>query len=167
MSRFGADRGVFRRVPLAAPGSLFVSPMPHGAYDRGGRLLAIYERSGVEHVVVLATDDELARKARRDLCQCYSKLGISYTRHPIRDLQSASIASLESLVENVVERLRSGQRVALHCHAGVGRTALAAACIGIRADGLSGGQAIEHVKRNMDVRITDEQVSTIHRFSAH
>jgi len=61
------DDGVFRRIPLLSSGQLFASPMPFGAYDRGNRILKIYKRKGIDHVIMLVTEEELEEKARRDL----------------------------------------------------------------------------------------------------
>ncbi len=160
-----SDSGIFRRIPLPVPGRLYVSPMPYGAYDVHGRVLKSYRRHRVRHVVVLVTGEELAKKARGDLLRAYADAGISVSRHPIRDFQSTELEVVEALVHEIEDHLLSGQRLAVHCHAGVGRTALVAACVACRVDAMSGDQAIAHVRGNMQVRMTDEQVALVRRFS--
>ena len=70
------DDNLFREIPLSVNGKLFVSPMPFGAYDRGNRLLKIYQRNRVDHVFILVTDDELKKKARRNLLDQYKSAAL-------------------------------------------------------------------------------------------
>ena len=159
------DEGVFRRIPLSSPGHLYVSPMPFGAYDRGNRILKIYQRNRIEHVIMLVTEEELEKKARRDLKKQYSANGIPFSQFPFRDFQAPSLQAIERLVREARSRLTT-QRIVVHCHAGVGRTAVAVSCIVMQQDGLDADEAIAHVKESMMVRMTDEQVQLVRRFGA-
>ncbi|MGA1824014.1 MAG: dual specificity protein phosphatase family protein [bacterium] len=159
------DAGFFRQVPLNIHGKLYTSPMPFGAYDRGSRLFAIYKKNKIEHVFVLVTDTELKKKARRNLLDYYAKKGISYTRYTIKDLQAPSIDVITPLVQEAVERLKT-QRVAIHCHAGVGRTATSVCCIVIAVEHFTADQAIDYVCQNMSVHITPEQINVIRKFES-
>lgn len=157
------DNGVFRRIPLLSSGQLFASPMPFGAYDRGNRILKIYKRRRIDHVIMLVTEEELEQKARRDLKRLYSANGIPFSQFPFRDFQAPSLRAIERLVREARSRLTT-QRIVVHCHAGVGRTAVALSCIVMEQDGLEANEAIAHVKRSMMVRMTDEQIHLVRRF---
>ncbi|MGA1864448.1 MAG: dual specificity protein phosphatase family protein [bacterium] len=159
------DSGIFRQILLNAPGKLYTSPMPFGAYDYGNRLLNIYKKNKIQHVFLLVTDTELKKKARRDLLKLYAKNDISYSRYVIHDLQAPSIEVINDLVQEAVERLKT-QRVIIHCHAGVGRTSVAVCCIVIAVEGFTVDKAIEYVCKNMSVNITSEQKYLIQQFEA-
>ena len=72
------DSGVFRQIPLNTPGRLYTSPMPFGAYDYGSRLLKIYKKNKIEHVLMLVTDTELFSQIfdSRQVDKKYMKTGI-------------------------------------------------------------------------------------------
>jgi protein-tyrosine phosphatase len=159
------DDGVFRRIPLESPGHLYTSPMPFGAYDRGNRILAIYRKHLIDHVIMLVTDEELDNKARRDLRKQYAAHGIPFSQFPFRDFHAPSLDAVEHVVEEASSRLGT-QRIAVHCHAGVGRTAVAVSCIVMERDGLGPDEAITHVKNSMMVRMTTEQVELVRAFGS-
>ena len=74
--------------------------------------------------------------------------------------------SMEVVVEMVDEakkRLQS-QRIAVHCHAGVGRTAIAVCCIAMEIEGWNADLAMNNICKFMTINITDEQKRFIKRF---
>ena len=158
------DAGIFRQIPLSTAGHLYTSPMPTGAYDPQNRLLKIYKQQKINHIFSLVTDRELKIKARRPIFREYEKLGINYSRYVIKDYQTPSPEILKKLVEEALLILNNKQNLLVHCHAGVGRTSLAVSCIVMAADGISARQAINHVKNNMMVNITAEQIRLIEDF---
>jgi len=137
--------------------------MPFGAYDRGNRILGIYRKNRIDHVIMLVTDSELDVKARRDLRKQYAINGIPYSQFPFKDFQAPSLEAVEHVVEEARSRLGT-QRIAVHCHAGVGRTAVAVSCIVMERDGLNADEAIAHVKSSMMVRMTAEQAELVRAF---
>lgn len=159
----GRDSGIFRQIPLNSAGKLFVSPMPSGAYDPGS-LLKLYRHHHVDHVFSLVTDSEIQNKARKDLFKEYTKLGITYSRYIIPDFQAPSLDVIKNLVLEAKQRLQKRERIIVHCHAGVGRTSLAVACIIIAINRLTAEEAVKHIKSEMMVNITSEQRSLIDRF---
>ncbi len=159
-----SDPGVFREIPLDLPGHLYTSPMPFGAYDRGSRLLKIYKKNHIQHVFVLATDKEIENKARRNLFQSYKDANIRFTQFSIKDYQSPSVEVLSQLVEDAKYRLRDDQRIVIHCHAGVGRSAVAASSVVMITKNITAKQAIQYVKEYMEINITSEQTNLITKF---
>jgi len=157
------DAGIFRQIPLAAKGHLYVSPMPHGAYDTRNRLLALYREHRIRHVVILATDEEIRRKARRDLRRDYEAMGATHSQLSVPDMTAPDVASMAALAGVVRDKLASGN-VAIHCHAGVGRTSAFTCCVVQVVNHLSPEESIAFVKRHMEVNMTAEQVSVVIRF---
>ena len=159
------EEGLFRQIPLSVPGKLYVSPMPFGAYDPGNNLLDIYKHHGIDHVFVLVTDDELSRKARRDLLRKYDTAQIGYSRFVLKDWTAPSLEAVHAMTAAARALLRS-HRIAVHCHAGVGRTGIAVCCIAMAVEGWSAAAATDHIAQFMTINITDEQRRCIQRYEA-
>ena len=157
------DEGLFRQIPLSVPGALYVSPMPFGAYDPGDDLLKIYKHHAVNHVFVLVTDDELARKSRRNLLKKYDAAHIAYSRFVLKDLIAPSLEVVHELT-CAARTMLNTERIVVHCHAGVGRTGIAVCCITMAVEGWSAETAIAHVSQFMTINITVDQRRCIKRY---
>ena len=157
------DEGLFRRIPLSVPGELYVSPMPFGAYDPGNQVLKIYRRNKIDHVFVLVTDAELSRKSRRNLLKKYEEASIQYSRFVLKDWMAPSMETVHEMV-TAAKRLLARHRIAVHCHAGVGRTAIAVCCIAISIEGWTAEEAIANICQFMTINITDEQRRFIKKY---
>ena len=53
---------------------------------------------------------------------------------------------IQPYVRRVLDQLRAGRHVAIHCHAGLGRTGMFAACLAREALGLGGDEAIAWIR---------------------
>lgn len=154
----------FERIPLDVKGQLYVSPMPYGPYDPGNRLLKVYTKYRIEFAIMLITDDELKKKAKKDVLSLYQKAGITPIRFPISDLTSPDLNRFSKVVDQVEGYLRAGARMAVHCNAGVGRTGIMTCCIAQSLMNLNGDDAIEYVHRFMKTDMTSEQRRLVCRF---
>ena len=154
----------FVRIPLPTRGRLYVSPMPFGPYDVRGRILKEYTKAGVSIVFTLVTDQEIAKKARRDILQLYAERGIRVYRLPFQDLTAPVADEFDRFAPVLLYHLQDSH-LAIHCNAGVGRTGVAAACLVARAYGIDGRQAIEHVRLQMMTDMTDEQQRFVASFA--
>ena len=94
MIRFRKQEKNFVRIPLDVKGHLYISPMPYGPYDRGNTLMKIYLKHKIDYAILLVTDAELEKKAKRDLLAAYKKNGIGTIRYPIADYTSPELHAL-------------------------------------------------------------------------
>jgi protein-tyrosine phosphatase len=164
MFLFGDKEKTCVRIPLDTKGRLFVSPMPFGPYDPGNKLLKIYRQNRIEFAVILVTDSEIEKKAKRDILKLYQQQGIEPIRFPIADYTSPELHAFSKVVDQVSGYLRAGASVAVHCNAGVGRTGVMACCIVRDFSGMTAGEAIDYVRQFMQTNMTEEQIRLVDRF---
>ena len=162
---FGKREKTCVRIPLAVSGRLYVSPMPFGPYDPLNRLLKVYKKNRIEFAIMLVTDGELAKKAKRDLLAIYGKNGIRPIRFPIADYTTPDLHTFSKVVDQISGYLRAGAHMTVHCNAGVGRTGVMTSCIVRDISALSSGEAIAYVRNHMKTNMTDEQIRLVNRFT--
>lgn len=164
MFLFGKQEKTCVRIPLDVKGRLYISPMPYGPYDPGNALLKVYSRHRITHAIMLVTDAELKKKAKRDLLAIYQKKHIEPIRFPIADYTSPELHAFSKTVDQVTGYLRAGAHMAVHCNAGVGRTGVMTSCIVRDVTGWTSGEAVEYVRKFTHLNMTDEQMRLINRF---
>ncbi len=133
--------------PLKLPGRIFGSPMPFSIYDPEGESLRRFKKEGVSVVVVLTEEEEYLLRARRDLKSIYREEGFQVIEVPAPDFDVPSKADLLNAVNKVIELAKAGRNVAVHCHAGIGRTGMFAAFLAKRVLGLTGEEAVRWTRR--------------------
>ncbi|MGE4488637.1 MAG: dual specificity protein phosphatase family protein [Kiritimatiellales bacterium] len=164
MFLFGPREQNVAQIPLEISGKLFVSPMPFGPYDKWNTLLKQYRKHHIDFVVVLVTNSELEKKARRDLLAIYSRNNIGVIRLPVADYTSPDMHQVAKTVDKVSGYLRAGARVAIHCNAGVGRSGVMACCIVRDILKIPAEETIGYVRQYMHTNMTDEQMRLVKRF---
>lgn len=97
---------------------------------------------------------ELGLREEEDLCRL---AGINFVSFPIPDRGVPSaISDIIPLVEQIVGRLDRGAAVGIHCRAGIGRSALLAACVLVRL-GVSETEAFPLIGRARGVSVPDTE----------
>lgn len=129
-------------IPLeSVPGSLGVTFAP-GKTDSMGTLnwsrdlkkdvLALVSK-GVHTVAPLIEDKELELLQIKTLVPTLESAGLRVVRHPIIDGSvPRDKAKFAAFVDGLVEEIRAGRSVVVHCRGGMGRAGTAAACVLIR-----------------------------------
>lgn len=152
-------------LPFGKSGQLFASAMPYSRYDPNQSLLGALQAYGVSRVIMLVSDAEASSATGLDLRRLYEQQGLQVLQMPVPDLQVPDRAALEDTLGAVGRALESGQRLVVHCHAGLGRTGLFAACLAKRLFGMPGSQALSWVRQYIPGAVeTDEQERFILNF---
>lgn len=146
----------FVEIPIGQKGRLYVSPMPFGRYDTFNEILDLYKRHRIHKVIVLVTDEEIEKKARKNPLTQYRRLGIETIRFPFKDFLSPVYARFAEVMPEILESLES-ERVCIHCNAGVGRTGLVTSCIIALLENMDGREAMTYVKSHMMTDLTEGQ----------
>jgi protein-tyrosine phosphatase len=116
-------------IPGIAPHRLALTPRPEGGAALAAEVQR-WQRAGIGLVVSLLVDEEIEAfelQAEPVLC---AAAGIDFMSFPIPDHGTpASHQALLPLLESVHEALSQGTAVAIHCHAGIGRTGVVSGCL--------------------------------------
>jgi protein-tyrosine phosphatase len=135
---------------------LAVMPRPRGE-DWLSDEVSGWHQEGLSLVVSLLEAHEvreLGLREEEDLCRL---AGIEFVSFPIPDRGVPStIADVIPLVEQIVCRLNHGAAVGIHCRAGIGRSALLAACVLVRL-GMPETEAFPLIGRARGVPVPDTE----------
>jgi protein-tyrosine phosphatase len=151
-------------IELAAPGRLAIMARP-----RAGEWLddevTRWQQAGVKTVVSLLESAEVSELGlQRESTACCER-EMEFISFPIPDrCVPVSRADAAKLAAVVAERVQSGAAVAIHCRAGIGRSALMAAYV-LKLLGVTPSEAFERIgnARGVVVPDTDEQREWLHK----
>jgi len=133
--------------------------------------LATYKelrKQGITAVVSLLPEEEAKALGVAKAAQTCDKLGLIYLSYPVKDFGLPQKASFAHLVQKVNVLLGTGDHVAVHCKAGIGRSGMLAACV-LVSTGETPEQALKIVSdaRGQAVPDTREQGDFVADFAAH
>lgn len=152
-------------LPYGLIGLVYRSPMPFSRFDPTGDLLREYKACEISVVVMLVDDEEAFTQSARPLRDLYTREGMSVVQMNIRDYSAPAAAELREKVRLASEMAAEGKNIAIHCHAGIGRTGLFAACLDREIRGSSGAEAIAWVRKFIPGAVeSDSQVLMVESF---
>lgn len=145
------------RIPAPVPGVLSTMPRPRGGDWLDDEVAALQE-AGVRVLVSLLTTTEMRELELSGEANAAARAGLRFYHHPIVDLGVPERAPVLALVDQLVERLRAGDHVVVHCRAGIGRSSLVAGAVLVRL-GIEPGAAWATIStaRGVAVPETEEQ----------
>jgi protein-tyrosine phosphatase len=152
-----------------APGKKHHGMTGHWQRDLDLDLGHLRDEYGVTLLVSLIEEHEFDSLQIRELRERAGEFGIKVLWSPIRDVSvPKSPHEFGPAVQTVVDALRAGQTVVVHCMGGLGRTGLAAACVIVAATELEPAEAIRVVRRArpgaIQTRGQEEFVTLFQRF---
>lgn len=163
------------RIALAGGGEIGMTHCPGRCRtDRHGRAwrrdlradIEAIRSAGFETVLTLVDDAELDAMGVAGLGVCLREAGIGWLRLPIPDFgvpAARAWAGWPEIEAMLRVRLLAGERLLVHCAAGLGRTGMIAAVL-LRALGLGADDAILRVRKARPGTIeTDEQAAFVAR----
>lgn len=118
-----------------------------GAYPQDAGDVAALTRAGVTAVFNLVQDVEYEREGGRDACaSALERAGVSEERVELIDYGNLLPAQIELAVATVLAWLQEGERVYVHCRAGMQRSAVVAAAIVALHEGVEPLDALGRVR---------------------
>jgi protein-tyrosine phosphatase len=116
-------------VQRPGPGRVAIMPRPRGGDWLLDEIRSL-RREGVDVLVSLLEPHEVEELDLQAEPERSREAGIEFLSHPIPDHSTPeSLEAAASLVVALEKRLRSGQAIAVHCRAGIGRSATIAAAL--------------------------------------
>jgi protein-tyrosine phosphatase len=148
-------------------GKLAIAARPRGG-DWLDDEMRGFRRAGVDAIVSLLTDEEVAEFDLSKQSALCSTHGLHFLSFPIGD-RSVPISREAALgfVHKLDKALAAGKRIAIHCRQGIGRSGLLAAGL-LTAAGIDRDVAIQRVStaRGLPVPETPEQRQWVSEFAA-
>lgn len=139
---------LMNELPFQLPGKIFRSVMPGSRmFDPEDKVMDLYQQAGIEVVVVLNPELDIREHAVRDLRERYEQAGLTQLHAPVADFSAPPAGTWNGALQEVADLLRAGKKVAVHCHAGIGRTGMFSACLAQEVLGLTPQESIEWVRQ--------------------
>ena len=165
------EPALFTELLYGQPGRVFRSPTPGSKmFDPEDRVLELYKEAKIDTVVVLNSAEEHLRYSERDLLSLYQQAGLKVIYDPVPDFSAPPQGTWDASLDKVATLLREGKNIAIHCHAGVGRTGIFAACLAQDLLGLTPQAAIAWVRRFIPFAVEtqfQQQYVFAHRQNKH
>jgi protein-tyrosine phosphatase len=152
-------------LPSGIPGRIFLSGMP-GRYRALDVDLEGIQLRSVDRVISLASLEEIRSKSPSYLSALQAEsMPMPVETFAVPDYGVPSdVPAFFGLIKRIAESVAMGDRLVIHCGAGIGRTGTAAACV-LLALGLDEGQALSNVRAAGSGPETSEQNLLVRRFA--
>jgi protein-tyrosine phosphatase len=148
-------------------GHIGMMPRPRGGDWLSDEIKSLATQ-GVDVIVSLLTHEEILELELTKEGELCIENGIEFLSFPINDRDVPPLdSSLKNFIRSLRDRVSIGKSVVIHCRAGIGRSAIIAACLMV-----SPSNPVERVMsslahaRGLPVPDTDEQLEWVQEFAA-
>ena len=122
--------------------------------------IVAWKSEGIDLVLSLLEDDEIAELGLSGEQQACQDQGIEFISFPIADRSvPRSSAETERIARHLSDELLNGKGVAIHCRAGIGRSSLIAACV-LVLNGYEASSALDAISKARGVEVPDTEAQT-------
>ena len=158
---------ILTELPFGLPGQVYRSPMPYSRmFDPDYKVMPAYRKVGINVVVVLTSWEEIIMKAGVDLKKAYAEAGMGVIYLPTPDFGTPDPEPFRVALGQALRAAHQGKNVAIHCHAGLGRTGIFAACMAKVVFNLDGEQAYNWVRGAIRGAVeSQDQIEFIENFT--
>ena len=117
-------------IPFELPGKIYRSPLPNSSmFDPEKEVLAAYVAANIKWVVSLVLDSEALEFSNSHLHELYRPRHIEVINNPVQDFSAPAHGAFDTAIRMVINNAKRGRNIAVHCHAGIGRTGMFLACL--------------------------------------
>ena len=112
-------------LPYGLTGQVYRSPMPFGTFDPENLVFSQWKEAKIHLVVSLVQPDEWQEKAWQDARPMIQEAGMSLLTYPIIDFGVPDDMEIFTFnAKLVLDAVKEGKNIVVHCNAGWGRTGL-------------------------------------------
>lgn len=141
-------KNVLTELHYGLAGRIYSSPLPFSPlFDPQGDVLDAYHKLGVDTIVMLTLKEEAHRLTGVDILARYQELGFDVIYSPVQDFSIPERGAFQLPLHKALQAAKSGQTIAIHCHAGIGRTGIFASCLAKVVFDMSGDEAVSWVRQ--------------------
>ena len=134
-------------LPYGLPGLIYRSPMPFSPlFDPSGKVLDAYLDAGVNTVVMLTPIEETKELTGINIFDRYKQLGYDVIYAPVEDFSVPGEGAFQEPIRETLQAANEGRTIAIHCHAGLGRSGMFAACLAKVVFDMDGEEASRWVR---------------------
>ena len=141
-------------VAADLPGTLYIMPKPSGEWLKED--VEHYASIGIDVIISMLEGDEVSELGLEKQHEICKEQQIAFTQFPIADRGLPGTASFTSLILEIIDNLKKGKNIAIHCRAGIGRSGITV-CSALLGFGYSPNEAIKLTSEARGVEVPDTE----------
>jgi len=134
------------------PGKLYIMPKPSGEWLKED--VEHYDLIEIDMIISMLEADEASELMLERQGEVCNKQGLAFTQFPIVDRGLPEIKPFANLVLKIINNLKNGKNIAVHCRAGIGRSGIAV-CSALLGFGYSSTDAMKLTSEARGVKVPD------------
>jgi len=136
------------------PGKLYIMPKPSGEWLKED--VEHYGLIGIDMIISMLERDEASELMLERQGEVCKEQRLAFTQFPIVDRGLPEIEPFRNLVVNIIDNLKNGKNIAVHCRAGIGRSGIVV-CSALLGFGYSPTDAMKLTRQARGVEVPDTE----------